>query len=112
MSGMDSMTGRFLVWNRDGLLTIAALIFIAVAAFSYLVSAYAIFEIGFKMQAQESVISRLESSVASKEINLHELRIGLANDGGELLNSMEKVSALRYIGEEGKVTASLPAAHP
>lgn len=112
MVGMDRLTARFLIWNRDGLLTASALIFIAVAVLGYLVSAYVVFEIGFKIQGQESAISQLESSVASKEINLHELRTGLANDGGELLNSMEKVSALRYIGEEGKVTASLPATHP
>lgn len=109
---MDSIAERFSVWNRDGRLTLSSLIFIAIAVFSYLVSAYAIFETGFKMQGQESVISRLESSVASKEINLHELRTGLANDNGGLLDTMEKVSALKYIGEEGAVTASLPATHP
>lgn len=112
MAGMDRLTERFSVWNRDGLLTVSALVFIAAAVLSYLVSAYVIFELGFKIQVQESVISRLESSVASKEINLHEFRTGLANDGGELLNYMEKVSALKFIGEDGKVTASLPAMYP
>lgn len=109
---MDRVTELFLAWNYNGILTVSALIFIVAAALGYLISAYAIFEIGFKIQGQESAISQLESSVASKEIMLHKLRTGLANDGGELLNSMEKVSALKYIGEEGAVTASLSAMHP
>lgn len=109
---MDRLTERFLDWNHNGIITVFTLIFIAAAVISYLISAYTIFEIGFKIQEREYTISQLEALTASREISLHELRTGLANDSGELLNLMEKVSALKYIGGEGTVTASLPAMHP
>lgn len=86
--------------------------FIIAAVVSYLTATYLAFEVGFKIQDQENVISGLTALTASKEVDFRELHTRRLSVYSEELSSMEKISALRYLGKGNGITASLSTMHP
>lgn len=105
------ITERFLDLNRNGIITSSLIAFIAAAALTYLAAMYIAFDFGFSIQLYDRDISRLETSLTNREVKLQELRTSLVGSQAELLKSMEKISSMKYIVNDG-LTAALPVVHP
>ena len=83
--------------NKDGVLTGMLLaLFIAVLV-SYLTTLYASIGIGFAIQGQESALESMKRDLLALELKLQEKKSALAKEKQPALESMEKVTKIRYL---------------
>lgn len=87
----------FARFNRGGVLTASFLLVLIASAGIYLGSLYTSFYFGFGMGAQQKHIVELGKNVAEIELSLQEKRDRLAYDQTAIVESMEKVSSIKYL---------------
>lgn len=87
-------------WNKKGILTGILLMLLGVSVLIYLISLYTSFFFGLNIQKTGKTIQDLEKKVTGQEVALQRKIDSLAKDEN-LLGTMEKVSAVKYLKREG-----------
>ena len=97
--------------NKNGLFTISVLALHAIFAVTYLASLYLSFSYGFEIQKGNTSLRELEKKTLERELIVQEKIQALAGDNHPVLESMEKVSTIRYLTPEN-VAVSSPSLQP
>lgn len=94
VAGMEDMFSNV---NRKGILSGALLLLIGVSVISYLIALYLTFGLGFSLQKNERAAGQLQNSVSIQEVALWEKEANLAENNKSVIESMEKITALKYV---------------
>ena len=98
-------------WNQRGSISAVLVAILSLAIVGYFISLYTIFQFGFILQESRTKIEQLSDVVLRKELILQK-KIGfLEEDSREILQALEKVSAVNFI-LPSDVTASLSSHKP
>ena len=84
-------------WNRDGRVSMALGIVIAISAGVYMASMMALFHLGFSMQGTAAIMARLEQDIRKNEILLQRDTADFADAHKDILQTMEKISSITYL---------------
>lgn len=103
----EELMGIFSRVNKNGTITIVSTTLIIFSVISYLLAAYFIFGLGFVLQEKNKEVSRYEAAAARKELKLHEAKNSLLRGGSVLLNSMEKVTSIKYLVPQGFAASNI-----
>lgn len=85
--------------QRVAVIIILALISTSVAG--YLIALYLSFEFGFRIQRAQSVYEEVKKEVLAEEMLLQKNLSFLAEEQKNIVESMEKVSAIKYLDLDG-----------
>lgn len=83
--------------NQRGAVTNAAISVIAVAVATYLIAVYSLFGLAVTLQQKTTAIRELNESNTITELNLQQKQTGFARNNQDVLQSMEKISDMRYV---------------
>jgi hypothetical protein len=89
-------------------LTTVLLIASGIAALVYLSALYVSFATGISLQQYEAERRDLVQKVLRLELSVSQAELNLAHARGDILQSMERVSALSYIPSDESVAISVP----
>ncbi len=109
-AALPARFGQLKIWfeeiNRDGIIMTALAWIIAVLITLYLGSLYMTFKTGFIIQEVTNRIAKVDEDILSLELRLQERRSRLAYDNTTVLESMERISDIKYL-TTGTLAASL-----
>ncbi|GEM_PF-6372781 len=89
--------------NRNGVVSILLLSGLVLGIGSYITFSYLTISTGLAMQERLKEIERMNKTITADEIVIQQKVSGLAESHSDLLQSMEKVSSIRYITTENFV---------
>lgn len=102
--------GQLKIWfgeiNRSGIIMTVLVWIIAVLITLYLGSLYITFKTGFIVQEVNNRIVKADEDILNLELRLQEERGRLAHDNQTVLESMERISTIKYL-TTGTLAASL-----
>lgn len=87
----------FREYNKYGLISFGIISFLMIALVSYLTALYFIINLGFVIQKHEKVMAETSEDFLAVELAAQSGRTKLAEDQKSILESMEKISAIRYL---------------
>ena len=79
---------------------------IGVSLVAYLTALYISFDIGLSLHHKKPIIEDLTEEVLNLEFSMRQNELNLANTNGNILQSMERVSAIKYIPSDESVAVS------
>ena len=85
------------VLQERGFITHMMLAVIAGAILAYLIAVYSLFGLGVTLQQKSMVLKELTDTNTIAELNLGQQQTGFAKNNEDILQSMEKISDLRYV---------------
>lgn len=88
---------RFLQLNPHGIVSAALVGSVAVVATVYLVAVYSTFRLGFMLQEQAGIETKLHEANVKFEFEKQQKNLALPQAHAAFLQSMEKVSVVRYL---------------
>ena len=91
---------RFVRINDRGIVTYCLLGIMTLGALVYLAAVYAIFFSGFQVQSQQHQMVQLNNEREGVELKVQQAIAGFETTHGDILNGMEKISNVRYLGDE------------
>lgn len=103
------MVGRFYVLNQKGFITAALTLLIIFSIVSYLVVLFLTFDLGFKIQLAEKKFAQLKNAAATLELQIQKEETSFAKDHQDVLESMERVSSIKYLTIDNLAVSSLQA---
>ena len=83
--------------QERGFITHMMLALIAGAILAYLIAVYSLFGLGVTLQQKSMVLKELTDTNRITELNLGQQQTGFAKNNEDILQSMEKISDLRYV---------------
>ena len=87
----------FDVLQKPGFITHVMLAVIAGAILAYLIAIYSLFGLGVTLQQKSIVLKELTDTNRITELNLGQRQTEFAKNNEDILQSMEKISDLRYV---------------
>jgi len=99
---------QFFAFNQKGIITILGIIVILVSVIVYLAALYVTFQTGFSIQESSEQLIRLKDGTVKLEFSLRRKEAGLAEANKELLESMEKISAVKYLTTDHVISLITP----
>ena len=89
--------GWFREYNRQGFISLGIIALLIVTFTSYLATLYFIINTGFVIQKHEGVMAEISENFLTMEFTAQSGRAKLAEDQKSVLESMEKISAVKYL---------------
>lgn len=86
--------------NKRGIITITGIVCVVVAVSIYLSALYGAFEASFLLRRQAEEIKQLTERAVALEINLQKRQADFRLANIPELETMEKISSIKYIGNE------------
>lgn len=83
--------------NKDGLVTRLLFTVLVISLASYLVALYTSMNVGFSIQEQEKIVEGQKRDLLAIEIELQQKKSALVKEGQPALESMERVTKIRYL---------------
>lgn len=93
----------FLEINKKGVITLALGGVIILSASAYILATYTIFGLGPRIQEAAGRLSELKNDHLKTELELQKKRAGFLKDHKSILESMEKISTVKYLRPENFV---------
>lgn len=87
----------FHLFQNNGFITGAIIAWITIAVVMYLVAVYSFFGLGVTLQHKSFAIKNLTESNTIAELNLQQRQTEFAKNNQYILESMEKISDMRYV---------------
>lgn len=88
------------------LITRSLIVGIGISAAAYFAALYISFDAGFSIRESGNTLGDLKEEVSGLELSVRQEESGLAQTKEDILQSMERVSAIRYIPTDGSVAVS------
>lgn len=85
------------LFQNSGCITGAIIAWITITVVMYLVAVYSFFGLGVGLQQKSLVIKNLTESNTIAELNLQQRQTEFAKNNQDILESMEKISDMRYV---------------
>lgn len=104
---LDAIKTGFREINRRGTLTIILIWLVATLATGYLGALYLTFQTGFFIRESNKFAAEYKEEVLKLELEVQEAERGLASSHKETLESMEKISGIKYVSPVRDVALSL-----
>ena len=89
--------GWFREYNKYGLISFGIISLLIISLISYLATIYFIINTGFAIQKHEEVMAEISEDFLAIELAAQSGRTKLAEDQKSVLESMEKISAVKYL---------------
>lgn len=102
---------RFARINQKGLVTFCLLGIITLGALQYLGALYGVFSFGLQLRDENRQIAQLSEDTDGLELKVQRSAATFLVEHKELLDSMEKISEVRYLTGEN-VAVSYVSVHP
>ena len=100
----------FLRKNRRGIITIFSAVFLLAGVAVYLGGLYFTFQSGIMAKSDSQQFAKLRSEITILELRVQERQIFTSADAKAILDSMEKISGMKYLTPESvAVIHGLPA---
>ena len=107
---VNAFSGRTSAWifeiNEKRSSTILLGAITGVAVLIYVTGLFASFNYGFIIQKHEKTLQELQQLLVTREVTAQTLHTNFGKDHQAALDSMEKISKIRYIAPESFVDAS------
>lgn len=100
----------FFVFNEKGIVTIAALFIVVISLIGYLAALYFTFQLGFMIQGASLRLSKLTDETTRIEFSLRQKEVSFAEENKNLLESMEKITAVKYLNTDSTISFYTPTA--
>ena len=94
---MERMNHIFDAYNQHGRIIRMLIAWIAGAIVVYLVAVYSLFGLGITLQEKTIELKKLTEANIISELNLRQKQTEFARNNEDILQSMEKITNLRYI---------------
>lgn len=111
LSSFDKIRAWFLDFNRRGHITQLLIAVVVFAVVAYLASLYFATNFDLEIRNGNKLLPGLLEEVRKDEFILQNLTTGFALENADVLQSMEKVSAIKYLAPE-TVVLSRPTVSP
>lgn len=85
---------------------------IAILTVTYLGSLYITFKLGFDAQAYQESITEKSAELLKLDLEVQETKKALADNHKEVLESMERISAIKYLTPEAVAVSPINGARP
>lgn len=92
-----TLNERFCVINERGIVTNSIIAWIGITIICYLIAVYSFFGINASMHRQGALLKQLTDAKIQVELNVQQKQAGFARNNQNILESMEKISEIRYI---------------
>lgn len=92
---------RMKIASAQRIVSIIILMLVLTSVASYLVALYLSFEFGFRIQRAQGVYEEVKKEVLAEEMLLQKGLGFLAEEQKDIVESMEKVSAIKYLQLDG-----------
>lgn len=87
----------FRKYNKYGLISFVIIVLLIISLLSYLAALYFIINTGFVIQKHEEVMAEISEDFLAMELAAQSGRTKLAEDQKSVLESMEKISVVKYL---------------
>lgn len=103
--------GRFQEINSKGWVTVLSGVVITISLALYIFSLYGSFGLGFKIRSHQAQVLELQNTVLNLELKLEKKQTDFTEEYKDVVESMEKISAIRYISAESVASSRLAPYH-
>jgi len=107
LRGVETMEDRFASANSRGLFSIALIAISFLLVVLYLAGVYMVFSSGIALQTQEAREKKLTKEVKESELALQKELTSLAQNQVTILESMQRVSGIKYLSSPNFVSAEI-----
>lgn len=97
---------RFAELNQSGIISIAFIASAGLLIAIYLVALYWTFGIGFSMQGDAKTLAQIAKENVALELKVQQKESKLTEEHADILDAMERISAIHYLTPENMVRAA------